>query len=118
MKGTIKQKRAHARLRSHRTRFRIHGTAACPRMSVARSLKHISVQLIDDDQGKTLAAAGDALLKTKMLPVQTAAQVGKLLAQKAQALAIKQAVFDRGSYRYHGRVAALADGAREGGLKF
>ncbi|MBI5794119.1 50S ribosomal protein L18 [Candidatus Uhrbacteria bacterium] len=118
MSRAIKQKRAHARLRAHRTRSRIRGTADCPRLTVKRSLKHIYAQLIDDDRGVTLAAASDATAKASGKPVDVAHAVGTSLAEQAKGKGITHAVFDRGGYRYHGRVAALADGAREGGLNF
>lgn len=113
---TVK-KHQHARLRASRTRARLHGTATCPRLSVNRSLKHIYVQLINDDDGKTLASSSDKEV-TKGSPLEIAKHVGESIGRQAQALGITQVVFDRGSYRYHGRVAALADGAREAGLIF
>lgn len=118
MTGATKQKRAHAALRAHRTRSRIHGTAACPRLSVKRSLKHIYAQLIDDERGVTITSASDTSVKAEGRPVEVASVVGKSLAEKAMAIGITKSVFDRGAYRYHGRVAALADGARAGGLTF
>lgn len=108
-----------------RVRAKVVGTAQCPRLSVFRSNRHIYVQLIDDMVGKTVAA-----VSTKQSAVaselsdncgsnQKAAQlVGKAIAAQALAKGISQACFDRGSYRYHGRVKALADAAREAGLKF
>ncbi|MFA4845499.1 MAG: 50S ribosomal protein L18 [Patescibacteria group bacterium] len=116
MSRAIKQKRKHAALRAHRTRSRIRGTAVCPRLTVKRSLKHIYAQLIDDERGATLASASDTTVKAQGRPVEVAHAVGKNLAEKATARGINKAVFDRGAYRYHGRVAALADGARAGGL--
>lgn len=118
MSKAIKQKRKHAALRAHRTRSRIRGTAVCPRLTVKRSLKHIYAQLIDDEREVTLASASDTSTQAQGRPVEVARAVGKNLAEKASAAGIKKAVFDRGAYRYHGRVAALADGAREGGLTF
>lgn len=115
---SMKDKRARAVRRAKRTRSRFTGTAACPRLSVKRSLKHIYAQLIDDAVGKTLASASDFTVKAEGKPVEVAKAVGKALAEKAKAAGIAEAVFDRGSYRYHGRVAAVADGAREGGLQF
>ncbi len=112
------KKHNHAIRRAVRTRARLHGTAQSPRMSVKRSLKHIYVQLINDDEGKTLAAASDKDVQTKGTPLEIAREVGVIVGKKAIALGIAKAVFDRGSYRYHGRVAALADGARESGLTF
>ncbi|MCL5994771.1 MAG: 50S ribosomal protein L18 [Chloroflexi bacterium] len=108
--------------RRRRVRAKVSGVASRPRMNVFRSLKHIYAQLIDDEAGNTLAAAssldpdirGQAGLKKR----DEAVAVGKLLAQRAQAKQIKQVVFDRAGYRYHGRVKAVADGAREGGLEF
>lgn len=116
MKSTIKQKRAQAERRAHRTRFRIRGTFDCPRLNVKRSLRHFYAQLIDDVAGKTLAAVSDKDVEVQGKPVDIAKEVGKHLAVKALAIGIKKVTFDRGAYRYHGRVAALADGAREGGL--
>lgn len=112
----MKQKRSHATLRAHRTRSHIRGTSARPRLTVKRSLKHIYAQLIDDTSGKTLAAASDKLVTAKGKPVEVAKEVGKQLAVNGLAAGVTEAVFDRGAYRYHGRVAAIADGAREGGL--
>lgn len=98
------------------------GTAARPRLAVARSLKHIAVQLIDDAKGRTLLAASDheltpAARKGKQ-PTAVAKLVGELVAEKAKAKGIAAVVFDRGGYAYHGRISALADGARAGGLTF
>ena len=99
------------RYRRHkRVRAKVFGTAKVPRLCVFRSLKHIYVQLIDDEKGKTLAAAKGKL--------SDACKVGKLIGQKALEKKIKKVVFDRGGYKYHGRVKALAEGAREGGLHF
>jgi large subunit ribosomal protein L18 len=111
------------RRRSFRVRKRLHGTPERPRLSVARSHKHIAAQLVDDESGRTLAAASsqDKGLSGKLKSGgnQTAAQaVGKVIAERAIAAGIKAVCFDRGSYRYHGRVAALANAAREGGLAF
>lgn len=88
-----------------------------PRLSVFRSSKHIYAQIIDDASGTTLASASSSALKTGT-KTDTAAAVGKALAEAATAKGVKQVVFDRGQYRYHGRVKALADAAREGGLDF
>lgn len=96
----------------------MHGTAECPRLSVHRSLKHIRAQLIDDTAGVTLASASDKDVDETLKPVEVAKVVGAKLAEKAKAAGIDMVVFDRGSNRYMGRVAALADGAREGGLIF
>ncbi len=102
--------------RAKRTRSKITGTSEIPRLSVFRSLKHIYAQLIDDVAGETLASASDKDLKGGKS--EKAAEVGKKLAALAKEKNIEKAVFDKGGYRYHGRVKALAEGAREGGLKF
>ena len=110
--------------RKHRTRNRIRQRAGDrPRLSVHRSGKHIYAQVIDDKAGTTVAAASTldkdlrAELKTGA-DVEAAGRVGKLVAERAVAQGVKEVVFDRGGFRYHGRVKALADGAREGGLAF
>ena len=105
-----------------RIRKNIQGTSALPRMSVFRSNKQIYVQLIDDDSGSTLVSASsrnkEVAAKTKVNKSEQAKLVGKLIAEKSIAKGIKEVVFDRGGYLYHGRVKELAEGAREGGLKF
>jgi large subunit ribosomal protein L18 len=109
-----------ARQRRHkRVRKRIFGTADRPRLVVFRSNRGIEAQLIDDADGKTLAAASWLQLKKSFKGNKTeqAAEVGKLLAQNAKKADVEEAVFDRGGYLYHGRVKALAEGAREGGLQ-
>jgi len=113
----------HPRLRRHRrVRARLAGTSVRPRLAVTRSLKHISAQLIDDLAGHTLVAASDRELKASELkglkPCQIAELVGKLAASKAKTKNLSRVVFDRGGYAYHGRIQALADGARAGGLEF
>ncbi len=105
-------------MRHNRVRARAIGSAAKPRMNVFRSTTHIYVQLIDDEAGKTLAAASSKEVKTKGPKAKVAAEVGKLAAEKAIAAGIKQVVFDRGGYKYHGRVKELADAARAAGLEF
>jgi large subunit ribosomal protein L18 len=114
---TVREARAR---RHRRIRRRIYGTAERPRLVVFRSNNGIQAQLVDDTQAKTLAAAGHTQLKKtfKGTKSEQAAEVGKLLAEKAKKAGIESVVFDRGGYLYHGRVKALADGAREGGLKF
>jgi len=113
-----------ARKRRHeRVRKRVSGTEACPRLCVFRSLKHIYAQLIDDVSGRTLADAStlDAEVKNgsgDKNKKQMAELVGALVAKRAQDKGVKQVVFDRGGYRYHGRVKALADAARKAGLRF
>jgi large subunit ribosomal protein L18 len=102
-----------------RVRARFEGTPTRPRLAVERTLKHIRVQVINDETGKTLVSAGDHEIKSKTEgKVALAAEIGKLIAEKALKAGIKTVVFDRRSYRYHGRVKAVADGAREGGLIF
>ncbi len=119
MLSIIKQKRINSFRRAHRTRARICGTRERPRLTVKRSAKHMYAQLIDDVARCTLASASDKDVSlSKKKPVEMAKEVGKALAAKAMEAGITEAVFDRGNYRYHGRVAALADGAREGGLTF
>ncbi|OGL67183.1 50S ribosomal protein L18 [Candidatus Uhrbacteria bacterium RIFCSPHIGHO2_01_FULL_63_20] len=118
MTKTIRNKRASAARRAHRVRARIRGTKEAPRLSVKRSAKHIYAQLIDDDARRTLCASSDLEAKASGKPLEVAKAVGRALGEKAKALGVSMAVFDRGSYRYHGRVAALADGAREVGLNF
>lgn len=117
---TKTEKKQNLRARRHiRIRSRIQGTAQRPRMSVFRSMKHISAQLIDDAAGVTIVSASDTELKSaKGTKTERALAVGKLLAEKATAKNITSAVFDRSGYLYHGRVKALADGARSGGLQF
>ena len=106
-----------ARQKRHiRVRGKISGTAARPRLNVYRSLSNIYVQLIDDVAGVTLATEKDFAQYGGN--VEAAKAVGKTLAERATAKGITECVFDRGGYVYHGRVAAVADGAREGGLKF
>jgi large subunit ribosomal protein L18 len=108
-----------ARKRRHRrVRGKVAGSAERPRLAVSRSNLRIYAQLIDDDRGHTLAAAGSHEAALRDLPKgEAAAQVGRLLAERARAAGVERAVFDRGGYKYHGRVRALADGAREGGLQ-
>ena len=107
--------------RHERIRANMHGTVAVPRLSVYRSNSNIFAQLIDDENGVTLVSASsiDKELKlTNGSNVEAAAKVGKLLADRAQKANIKEVVFDRGGYLYHGRVKALAEAARENGLEF
>lgn len=105
-------------LRHNRVRKQIIGLAPQARLNVFRSLSHIYAQIIDDVTGKTLASASSKDLKAKTKKTDAAAEVGKLIAEKAKTAGITKVVFDRGGYRYHGRVKALADGAREAGLTF
>lgn len=109
-----------ARTRKHkRVRERVSGTATCPRLVVFRSNKHIECQIIDDTVGHTLVSSSSTSLKLEHGGnVEAAKTVGIDVAKKALEKGVKKVVFDRGGYVYHGRVAALADGAREGGLDF
>jgi len=119
-----KKSRNEARLKRHqRVRKNISGTASTPRLCVYRSLSDIYAQIIDDEKGETLVAASsiDKDLRekvAKLKKVEQAAEVGKLLGERAKSKKITTVVFDRGGYQYIGRVKALADGARESGLKF
>lgn len=119
-----KKTRSAARIMRHqRVRKRISGTPERPRLNVFRSLNEIYAQIIDDESGRTLAAAStiDNELRSQMdgkTKTEQARLVGEAIAQRAQAAGIEQVVFDRGGYKYIGRVKALAEGAREGGLKF
>jgi large subunit ribosomal protein L18 len=107
-----------ARVRRHaRVRKRVAGSAGIPRLAVYRSNRHIYAQLIDDIDARTLAAASDADIKAQGDKTARAKAVGELLAKRAKEAGIDRVVFDRGGRLYHGRVAALADGAREGGLR-
>lgn len=106
-------------IRKKRVRAKVSGTAARPRLNVFRSLRHISVQLIDDQKGLTVAWAKDTEIKgAKIKKSELAFKVGELIAAKAQKAGISQVVFDKSSYKYHGRVEAVAEGARKGGLIF
>ena len=119
----VSTKRKHAnRVRRHvRVRKKVRGEAERPRLAVSRSNKHIVAQVIDDRAGRTLAAASthEADLRTAATGNKdAAAKVGRLVAERAKAAGVSKVVFDRGGYRYHGRVAAVADAAREAGLEF
>lgn len=115
-----KESKNVVRERRHlRVREKVSGSAACPRLSVFRSNKNISVQLIDDVKGVTLASASSMNLKLEHGGnIEAAMKVGKDIAEKALALGIKKCVFDRSGYIYHGRVKAVAEAAREAGLEF
>lgn len=118
----ISETRRVARLRRHaRLRKKVVGTAQMPRLVVNRSARHIHVQLVDDQQGITLAAASSIEADVRTVDGDKKAhsvRVGQLIAERAKAAGIDTVVFDRGGYSYGGRIAALADAAREGGLKF
>lgn len=118
------REKRQARIRRHiRVRKKISGTTKRPRLSVYRSLRHIYAQVIDDERGVTIAAASTLSpeIRDKINyggNVEAAKLVGSLIAQKALQVGIKRVVFDRGGYKYHGRVKALAEAAREAGLEF
>jgi large subunit ribosomal protein L18 len=116
---SVKSKQVVRLKRRRRVRAKVHGTAERPRISVFRSNRGISAQLIDDDAGHTIAAVNwtEGSLR-ELQPTEQAKQAGILLAERARAAGITAVVFDRGGYQYHGRVQALAEGAREGGLIF
>lgn len=122
----VKKYKTQRDKRRTRIRAKVKGTKNRPRLSVFRSNKHIFAQLIDDVKGETLVAASDTesvksaknQRKSGLSKVEVASKVGQALAKKALKLGIKQVVFDRGGYKYHGRVKSLAEAAREGGLKF
>ncbi len=118
-----KRKAVSQERRRNRVRSSVRGNAARPRLTVFRSSKHIYVQIVDDDQGKTLLAASTVSpeLKGKVNyggNVKAAEAVGALVAEKAKSAGVTKVCFDRGHYRYHGRIKALADAARKGGLDF
>jgi large subunit ribosomal protein L18 len=105
--------------RRRRVRARIRGSAERPRLSVYRSNRGVFVQLIDDDAGRTLASASWTEPELRKLDsMEQAKRAGALLAERGKKAGVETCVFDRGGYRFHGRVAAIAEGAREGGLKF
>ncbi len=123
IRNWIRKKRQARLRRKLRIRKRVFGTPERPRLSVYRSLKHIYAQIIDDTRGHTLVAAStlDKEFKengVKSSTVEGARVVGQILAKRALAKGIKKVVFDRNGFKYHGRVKALAEGAREGGLEF
>jgi large subunit ribosomal protein L18 len=116
---TVKAKPQGRLRRRRRVRAKVRGTAGRPRLSVFRSNKGVQAQVIDDVAGHTLAAVSWTEAELKSLgTMDQAKKAGELLADRAKAAGVETVVFDRGGYRYHGRVKALADGARENGLKF
>ncbi len=119
----IAQARRNGRIRRHRrVRKKIYGTAARPRLAVFRSNKHLSVQVINDDDGVTIASAStteaDMRGAGSTASVEAATKIGELVAERAKAAGITQVVFDRGGFAYHGRIAAVASAARDAGLEF
>jgi large subunit ribosomal protein L18 len=117
MNKVVMQGKTKAR-RAARVRSKIFGTALRPRLSVFKSNRYLFAQIINDDLGVTLASAHAKELTTKLTKTEAALALGKKLAEKAKAAKVTQVVFDRGANLYHGRIKALADGAREGGLEF
>ena len=116
---TIKSPPQRRLRRRRRVRAKVRGTAERPRISVFRSNKGICAQLIDDDAGRTLTSVNWTEAELRGLPaMDQAKRVGEVLAERAKAAGVDSAVFDRGGYQYHGRVQALAEGARSGGLSF
>ncbi|MBI3952350.1 MAG: 50S ribosomal protein L18 [Candidatus Doudnabacteria bacterium] len=105
-------------LRHRRIRAKVSGTAKKPRLNVFRSLNNIYVQLIDDEHGKTLVSASSKEVAKKAKKSEIAAEVGKLIGQKAAGAGISEVAFDRGGFSFHGRIKSLAEAAREAGLKF
>jgi len=115
---TVATRPAKRLKRRRRVRAKVTGTAERPRISVFRSNRGVFAQLIDDASGRTLAAVNWTEADLKTLPrMEQAKRAGELLAERAKAAGVETAVFDRGGYRYHGKVKAFADGVREGGLK-
>jgi|SRR3989344_89369 len=110
--------RTQRKLRHNRLRAKVKGSGSRPRLNVFRSLSQIYAQVIDDQTGRTLAAASSTELKAKGTKKEVAALVGKLTAEKALKAGITKVVFDRGGYQYHGRVKELAEAARAAGLEF
>jgi large subunit ribosomal protein L18 len=113
----VLQKRAHREKRRRRVRRKISGTPERPRLSVYRSNTHIYAQLVDDERGHTIAAADSREVGEAENRKEAARKVGELVARRAADAGVEEVVFDRGGNKYHGRIAALAEGAREGGLK-
>ncbi len=118
MKNIEKTKRENRAKRHKKVRAKVFGSAKIPRLNLYRSNKSLFIQLIDDQAGITLASVNDKEIKSGKTKIDKAKETGKLIAEKAKKADIKKVVFDRGGFQYHGRVKALADGAREGGLEF
>jgi large subunit ribosomal protein L18 len=120
MSSTTKDKQLGRARRHYRVRKKVSGSAERPRLAVFRSNKHITAQVIDDRSGKTLAAASSVerdLKSGSTGNIRTASAVGRLVAERAKAAGVTKVVFDRGGFLYHGRVAAVAEGARQAGLE-
>ena len=115
LRRSAKQIKEQKIRRAKRVRAKVSGTAACPRISIFRSLKHLAIQVIDDVLGKTLVAISDKEVKSKA-NVDSAKELGKALGTKLQKLNITKVVFDKGRYAYHGKIKAVAEGLREAGI--
>jgi large subunit ribosomal protein L18 len=116
---TVQTKQQQRLRRRRRVRAKVRGSAERPRLSVYRSNRGVFAQLVDDDAGRTLAAVNWTEPELReMKPMEQAQRAGSLLAERAKAAGVETCVFDRGGYQFHGRVRALAEGTREGGLKF
>lgn len=113
-----KEKQLKRLRRQGKIRSKIQGTAKCPRLNVYKSNTGMFLQIIDDNKGVTMVSANISEIKDKGTKTETSFLLGELIAKKAQAKKIELVVFDRGGFRYHGRVKAVAEGARKGGLKF
>ena len=122
MSNTAQKRRNGRIIRHRRVRKKIHGTAARPRLAVFRSNKHLTLQVIDDVAGRTIAAASTTEPAIKGegsgATVEAATKLGQLVAERAKAAGVTQVVFDRGGFAYHGRIAAVASAAREAGVEF
>lgn len=116
--NALVKRNLNRRLRARRVRMAIKGTAEKPRLSVFRSNKYTYAQLINDAKGNTIISVSTRLIKDQKTKTEKAKLLGQLLAEEAKKIGIKTVVFDRGYYQYHGRVKAVAEGAREKGLKF
>lgn len=114
----MKKKLERGTIRKKRVRAKIWGTKTRPRLSVFRSNRHIFLQLINDDDRKTILSYGDDKIKRKTNKTEISKEAGKKLAEMAREKKIKRVVFDKGGYKYHGRIKAAAEAAREGGLEF
>ncbi len=122
MSNVAQQRRNGRLIRHRRVRKKIHGTAARPRLAVYRSIKHLTLQVIDDDAGRTIVSAstGEADVRGEGngSTVAAATRVGTVIAERAKAAGVTEVVFDRGGFLYHGRIAAVAAAARDAGLEF
>lgn len=118
MKNIEKKKRENKVKRHKKIRAKVFGSAKIPRLNLYRSNKSLFIQLIDDEKNVTLASVNGKEVKSGKTKIEKAKEAGKLIAEKAKKAGIKKVIFDRGGFQYHGRVKAVADGAREGGLEF